>query len=326
MQNQSTIILDSNGKLVLFKKKEELVVKAKFGLFFDPMGDHNYTVKVARELEKRGFDSLLLPDHYMSPWTNEKLDSWTLLSHLAAEVKEIRLGTCVTPMPLRHPSILAKMVTTVDIVSNGRAILGIGAGWIKDEFIAYGLGWSNHKNRLEKTKEGVELILKLWSGMEKVNYDGKHYNLKDAIFLPKPIKKPHPPLWWGGSSSRILEMAAKYGQGWIPYILSAEDFGRNVNTIKSLLPSQNSEEEFTYAYCGPCVISKNPLEIEKYAPEAKREKADKLWLVGNPQKCVERIQEYLKNGANYIAPIFLDRKSTLESIELFADEVMPSFT
>ena len=305
---------------------EAVFSMVKFGLFFDPMGDHHYTVKVARELEQRGFDSLLLPDHYMSPWTNEKLDSWTLLSHIAAQVKDLRLGTCVTPIPLRPPSVLAKMVTTVDVLSEGRAILGVGAGWIKDEFIAYGLGWNSHKIRLEKTKEGVETILELWSRSDKIDYTGKYYNLKGAIFLPKPVTKPHPPLWWGGTSGQILELTAKYGQGWIPYILSAEDYGKKADTIKSLIHDEQRRKDFTFAYSGPAVISKNPLEIEKFAPATKKEKSDKLWLVGNPQRLVERIEEYVERGANYIAPIFLDRNKTIESIELFADEVMPEFT
>ena len=84
-----------------------------------------------------GFDSILFPDHYMSPWTNVKFDTWSLIAYLAGKVSKIRLGTCVTPIPLRHPSVLAKIVATTDILSGGRVILGVGAGWVKDEFVAY---------------------------------------------------------------------------------------------------------------------------------------------------------------------------------------------
>ncbi|HJX23015.1 MAG TPA: LLM class flavin-dependent oxidoreductase [Candidatus Bathyarchaeia archaeon] len=306
--------------------REEKSTKTNFGLFFDPCGDLDFSLKVTKEAERLGFDSILFPDHYMSPWTNVKFDSWSLISYLAGQVDKIRLGTCVTPIPLRHPSVLAKIVATADILSRGRVILGVGAGWVKDEFVAYGIGWNGHKTRIEKTKEGIELILELWTGEEKIDYQGKHFNLKGAIFLPKPVQKPHPPLWFGGTSSKILEMVSAYGQGWIPYVMSAEDFGKSVKSIKNMIPDQKRREGLTYAYCGPTIISKSSSELDVLIPPNKKEKADTLWIAGDPKTCVKRVKDYLDNGSNYFVPIFTAREKTLESLELFADEVMPSFT
>ncbi len=158
-----------------------------------------------------------MPDHYMwgEPFgrgieqPDSTLDTWVALSYLAAKTNKVKLGTLVTPIPFRHPGILAKMVSTLDLLSSGRTVLGVGAGWSQVEFEGYS-EWNDSKTRVDKTEEGVRLILKLWQE-KRVDFHGKYYKTNGAILEPKPVQKPHPPLLFGGQGTRMLRLAGRYG-------------------------------------------------------------------------------------------------------------------
>ncbi|HJX24071.1 MAG TPA: LLM class flavin-dependent oxidoreductase [Candidatus Bathyarchaeia archaeon] len=296
----------------------------RFGMVFDPDGDLDYTVKVVQEAEKKGLDSILLADHYMSRWTDEKVDVWPLLAHLSAKTRKIRLGTAVTPLTLRHPSVLAKLVLAVDHVSRGRAILGAGIGWNEKEFTAYGFGWDDFKTRAEKSKEAIELILRLWTE-ERASYQGKYYSLNEAVSRPRPVQRPHPPVWWGGNSKNAVRLAATYGQGWIPIRITPIAYAQGVGTIKKVLPSRGGADGFIFGYTGPALLDRSLEKAQRLVPSNERSQADEAWIVGDPKRCVEIIKKYVEGGCNYIAPIFTGHERTLEQLELFSDEVMPAF-
>ena len=136
------------------------------------------------------------------------MESWFALAHLASMTSQIRVGTMVTPIPLRPPALLAKMVSTVDVLSSGRTFLGVGAGWQKREFEAYS-EWDEPSVRISKTEEGLRLILDLWTEKE-VDFHGKYYHSKGGVLEPKPVQRPHPLLLFG-SGRRMLRLAGKYG-------------------------------------------------------------------------------------------------------------------
>lgn len=299
-------------------------LKVKFGIVFDPHGDLDFTVKVAAEAERMGLDSILLTDHYMSDWSDEKYDVWPILAYLSAKTSKIRLGTAVTPIILRHPSVLAKLVLAVDVTSKGRAILGAGLGWNEKEFTAYGIGWDDFKTRVEKSREGIELILRLWSE-EKANYSGRYYSLKDAIYLPKPVTRPHPPIWCGGNSKSILKLAANLGQGWIPARISLDTYREGVKTLESFITNRETREQFVYGYTGLAAVAKNIDDAKRMVPIDKTVHAIEPWKVGDPKTCVEIIRSYIEAGCNYVAPTFVAYERTLEQLELFVDEVIPAF-
>lgn len=208
----------------------------KFGLALPVRGDNcrrELLVDAAKTAEDMGFDSIWVWDHYMTPYDNAQLDAWILLSHLAAVTSKIRLGTVVTPIPFRPPAMLAKMVATTDILSEGRVILGVGAGWHRPEFEGYS-EWNNDATRVAKTHEGLRLILKLWTE-DKVDFEGKYYSARGAVLEPKPIQKPHPPLWFGSFSNYMLKLTAKYGEGWIPVHISPEEYAEaKTNLLKHM--------------------------------------------------------------------------------------------
>lgn len=171
-----------------------------------------------REAEIQGFWGVVFPDQYM--WDprdigadsyegiDHTLDTWIALTHLASLTQHIRLGTWVTPIPLRPPGVLAKIVSTLDLLSGGRTILGVGAGITQRMFEGYS-EWDPPKVRVDKTKEGIELILRLWKE-ERVDFNGRHYQAKGAVLDPKPVQRPHPPLLFGGSGRRMLRLAGRY--------------------------------------------------------------------------------------------------------------------
>lgn len=180
--------------------------------------DYDSVKKTVLEADKYNFEGALMPDHYMwgdrggrmsRPDNFRTVDTWITLAYLAGKTEHIKLGTLVTPVPFRPPGMMAKMVSTLDNLSNGRVIFGVGAGWSRDEFDGFG-EWSSDKVRVDKTKEGLELILKLWTN-DKVSFEGEHYKATNAVVDPKPVQKPHPPLLFGGTGNRMLAMAGRYG-------------------------------------------------------------------------------------------------------------------
>jgi alkanesulfonate monooxygenase SsuD/methylene tetrahydromethanopterin reductase-like flavin-dependent oxidoreductase (luciferase family) len=168
-------------------------------------------VPIADEL---GYYGVVMPDHFMydrleSPDRNSTVDTWTAFSYLAAKTHQLKLATLVTPIPFRPPGILAKTVSSLDVLSSGRVILGVGAGWSQSEFDGYS-EWNDAKTRVDKTEEGVQLIKKLWTD-DKVDFHGKFYHAKGAVIEPKPVQKPYPSLLFGGVSPRMLRMAGRHG-------------------------------------------------------------------------------------------------------------------
>ena len=177
---------------------------------------------VAQAAEDAGFYAILVWDHYSTPEGPESMDAWAILAYLAGRTSTIRLGTCVTPIPFRPPAQLAKIVATVDVLSGGRTILGVGAGWHQPEFDAFSQ-WDTDSVRVSRTIEAVELMVRLWTE-DGVDFEGKYYSVSGAEIVPKPVQKPHPPLWFGVRGERMLRLAARYADGWIPTVLDSDTY------------------------------------------------------------------------------------------------------
>jgi len=201
------------------------VKPVRFGVVFTASGrqaDPREAGRAARLAEEAGLDSFLVWDHYMLPQTSRTLEALALLGYLAGRTERIRLGTCVTPLPLRPPGVLAKTVATLDVVSGGRIILGVGAGWHRPEFEAYS-EWLDDAARVDKTEEALRLLIDLWT-KPNVSFSGRYYRVRDAALEPKPVQRPHPPLWFGTVRRRMLRLMVEFGSGWIPINLSSEEY------------------------------------------------------------------------------------------------------
>jgi alkanesulfonate monooxygenase SsuD/methylene tetrahydromethanopterin reductase-like flavin-dependent oxidoreductase (luciferase family) len=244
----------------------------KFGLAVDGDSDPRILNEMAIKGEELGFDCFLVTDHFMKG----SLDAWTYLPYLAGLTKKIRLGTCVTPIPFRPPGILAKSISTLDNLSGGRTILGAGIGWHKPEFDGYSR-WLDTPKRIAATAEGLELMKKLWTENHPVNFAGTFVQAAGAIADPKPVQKPHPPIWFGAHGKKTLGLTGKYSDGWIPvgprwagdFFPKPEAYAGMKKTILSYLKDRyeySDPERFVFSMLINYTDDMNSLreEIKKY--------------------------------------------------------------
>jgi F420-dependent oxidoreductase-like protein len=192
--------------------------RIRFGVQFSQQGTTwDELMRAVTDAERLGFDSAWVYDHFMPIWGDRDgpcLEGWTLLGALAARTSRIRLGVLVTGNTYRNPAVLAKMAATVDQVSNGRLILGIGAGWFEREHEAYGFEFGTAKERAERLAEALEVITLLFTA-DHPTFTGKYYSLDQAPFMPKPVQKPHPPIIIGGQGKQwIVPLVGRYADGW----------------------------------------------------------------------------------------------------------------
>ena len=173
-----------------------------------------YILNLAVVADKAGWEGLFLWDHITWSFHGPApvTDPWIMLGGIATRTRNLRLGTIVTPLPRRRPQVVARQLVTVDHLSNGRAVLGVGLGADARDYTAFGEKFDN-KLLAEKLDEALDVITGLWSG-EALVYHGKHYLAEEVTFLPKPIQEPRIPIWVGGESTGALKRAGRY-DGWV---------------------------------------------------------------------------------------------------------------
>jgi len=180
----------------------------KFGLFL-PTGDFAQARTAAEWADNHDLYSVSINDHFFSPLGSARtpqLECFSSLSAIAAVTKRVRLAPAMTAMSFRHPPMLAKIASTLDQISNGRLILGLGAGWQQSEYDAHGYPYPSNLERLERLGDAVKLIKAMWT-QDEPTYRGRYFSIKKAYNYPRPIQKPHPPVMIGGSGKRLLEIA-----------------------------------------------------------------------------------------------------------------------
>jgi F420-dependent oxidoreductase-like protein len=174
--------------------------------------------EIARTAEEAGFYSLWVMDHFfqirgVGQPDEPMLEGYSTLSYMAGFTKRVKLGTMVTGVIYRFPGILVKTATTLDVLSGGRAYLGIGAGWFEREALGLGVPFPTLKERFERLEEVLQIARQMWSG-EVAPFDGKHFHLAETLTSPQPLTKPHPPILIGGSGERkTLRLVAQYADG-----------------------------------------------------------------------------------------------------------------
>ena len=169
-----------------------------------------------RLAESLGFDGVWLFDHF-KPMYGEGpgpcFEAWTSMAALAAATERIRIGTLVTGMTYRHPSVLASEAVTIDHVSHGRLELAVGAAWYEDEHRELGIPFPSTGTRIAAFEEAVHVI-KLLMTEDRASFNGEHYSLADATYRPRPVQRPHPPVWIGAHGDRMLRITARHADAW----------------------------------------------------------------------------------------------------------------
>ncbi len=293
--------------------------------------------EVWQEAEALGFDTLWTNDHLLAsvgPADAPELEAWTLLAAMATNTAKIKIGAMVTNNTFRHPSVLAKMAATVDHLSNGRLILGIGAGWFEREHQAYGITFPSVKYRTNQLAEALEVITKLWSANPTVSFKGQYYTLIDAPFMPKPVQQPHPPIMIGGiGEKKILPLVAKYAQMWNIPSLPPEQVAEKGKVLeKACQKIGRNCTEIERSYLTPLYIKSDATEVQtllERVDELRKVSVDEVRrsvLAGDPAAVKQQMQAYIDAGVTHFIinlrrPGLYDR----EGVRLFAREVMPAF-
>jgi F420-dependent oxidoreductase-like protein len=309
----------------------------RFGLFTS-MGAQTWSgvLDFWRHLEATGWDIACVTDHFM-PNTKERegamLESWSTLSALAALVPRLRVGTIVLGNTYRHPAVVAKMAAQVDIISGGRLLLGLGAGWQENEHAAYGIPFHTMRERLERLDEACEVIRSLWT-QRRSNFTGRYYQLTDAPLDPKPVQTPHPELMIGGGGERVtLRIVAKHADRWNVW------GGPNVVARKGVILDEHcaavgrDPKTITRSANMALLITDKKEEIEQLAhtiaTRMGRHAADArdTCLAGTPDQIRDQLHQLRAAGADalFIPSMFRPLPELRRDLDRFIAEIAPAF-
>ena len=302
--------------------------KIEFGLF-SPQAGLSYQALLARAstLEKLGYHSMWLVDHM---WTRampeaDLLECMALLSALAARTEKLRLGVMVLCNSYRNPALLAKSLCTIDQVSGGRLEVGMGAGWMEEEYRAYGYEFPSMGARLKMFEEGLHIIKAMFT-QKRTTFEGKHYKVVDAAGNPKPIQKPHPPITIGGSGEKkMLKLVAQFADRWnIP--AGYESFEHKYNVLKQHCKDVGRDPNTIEVSEQLLVcIGKDDAEVEQKWKTAQMLKPfSTTGIKGTPQQLIEELKKRVAMGITTFT-IFFSDFAPPPTIEMFAKEVMPAF-
>lgn len=283
--------------------------------------------QAASQAEQLGFDSIWVADHLVIPdridteWLYDPsyadLKSWEnffepliTLAYIASETRSARLGTSVLLLPLRNPVYAAKQVATLDALCGGRLILGVGVGWLKEEFEAMGVNAFERRGAM--LTEYIRIMRLLWTE-EVASFEGDFYKLPPVLNRPKPIQQGGPPIWIGGNSAPALRRAGTFGDGWHATHATPDDLARGMHTVRRFA----------------ALASRDPAAIEVSCRCALGiglpARSDKAWhLYGPPESVRDMVCRYEEAGCNCIVLEVAEESpdAMLKAMELFADKIL----
>ncbi len=307
----------------------------EFGVSLPTIGmdDPSAVRLVAEQAEAAGLDSVWAADHIVLPTSHTStypysadgefliapglpfLDQFTTLAYVAGFTKRVKLGTAVTLLPLRHPLGVAKTVATLDVLSGGRTVLGVAAGWLREEFDALGLDFESRGRTLD---ESLDVLKAAWTG-EIARFEGQSFQIHDVESHPRPAQRPHPPIWVGGHTKPVMRRAAKHGAAWFPPL-----FGTTPASLAEAHRWINEDAEAQGRGRDAVSLSLRVLVDLRDEPDAAgAEKRNAL--AGEPERIAATLAGYLEAGVSHF--VFLPQARSLadvqRTIELLASRVVP---
>lgn len=304
------------------------------GVFLGPE-DASYETLRSRALvcDDLGYHSLWISDHlfgmYESP-ASPRLECWTTVTALASVTERVKLGQLTLATPFRNPALLAKMAATLDVITGGRAILSIGAGWHRGEFDGYGYRFGSMRSRWERLDEAARIIKLLWSE-ESPSFEGKHYSIDGAYCSPKPVQQPHLPLMVAAEGERLtLSTVARYADmsNFAQWVGTPEEFRHKAEVLDRHCERVGRDpDEIRKTWAAFVFIDEMEEDAERMARaffSGRDVEPPSMGLVGTPETITERINEYVEEGASLFILSFLGGDWEKEA-RLFRDEVAPNF-
>lgn len=284
--------------------------------------------RIAEAVEDLGFAGLYRSDHYTNanPPDKDSLELWASLTWLASHTERIEFGPLVSPVSFRHPTMTARMAGAVDDLSNGRLILGVGAGWQEREHHNYGRPLLEVGPRFDRFEEGLEVISRLLESDEPVDFDGDYYELHDAILLPRPQRPGGPPLLIGGNGrKRTLPLAAQYAAEWNAVYISQDDFRERNQLLDDLLQENGrSPNSVRRSLMTRCELGDAETLAETFASSSLSldEIRERGLVLGTPDEIVDRLGEWAEAGVQRIMLQWLDLDD-LDGLETLGTKVLP---
>jgi F420-dependent oxidoreductase-like protein len=295
-------------------------------------------VALAETCERVGIEALFRSDHYLSgsfPHERAAHDAWTTLAGLAGRTSKLRLGTLVSPVTFRHPSLLANAVSTVDHISGGRVELGIGAGWMEEEHRAFGFPFPPLRERVSMLAEQLDIVHRQWTE-ERIDFEGEHYTLRDCPALPKPLQDPHPPILVGGRAKPgTLKPAVRFADEYNLIGASVDDYAQARRTLNEACeradrdPTTLSLSVMTGFALGTDrgdLLEKARRTMERWGSDVTPEDAlaryEARGTAGTPERLVAGLRRLEEVG---VERIMLQHAvhDDLETVELLGHEVVP---
>jgi F420-dependent oxidoreductase-like protein len=308
-----------------------------FSFDYDGQGNNANTSQIADSLknlitkaEDSGFDSFWVMDHFhqiqfVGRPEEAMLEGWTVISMLAAITTKIKLGTLVTGVIYRYPSVLAKVAATLDVLSKGRLFMGIGAGWNEQESLSYGISFPSTQERMLMLEEAIQVIRKMWTEEPNASFNGNYYQIRNAYCNPKPIQKPLPPILVGGSGERkTLKIVAKYADA-CNLFGSAETIKRKLNILKEHCKSVGRDyDSILKTTLGVIIIDDDKEIAKKRVQQITRmpeEQIREFAIYGAPEDVSRQIKLFEEVGIQYLI-VDLDPSRELEALDTFVNNII----
>ena len=298
----------------------------------DPIAKYEAMTAVAKAAEAAGYDSIWVYDHFHTVPTPEIetcFEAWTITSALARDTERVKIGQMVSCNGYRNPALLAKIASTVDVLSHGRLLCGLGAGWYEHEWRAYGYGFPEIPDRMRAFREACEIVVKMWTE-EQASFEGQYYAIDGAINEPKGVQKPHIPLWIGGGGEKVtLKLVAQWG--------NASNFGGDLEMVEHKLAVLKQHCDNLGRDYDSLVRSSNlnifllqAGEDPEQATAAARgertyEEFAKATMVVTVDQLTAHIEQLVDLGINYVITYFPRVAYDHGHLQRFAQEIMPRF-
>jgi probable F420-dependent oxidoreductase len=297
----------------------------KFGLqlpTFGPTANSELIMSCARQAEHLGFDSLwtndhvLIPRHLVIPYETI-LECLVVLSAVAAITNRVRLGTSVLVLPQRNPVLLAKQLATLDVISNGRLICGLAAGYVSEEMTFLGAEFGHRGEAFEEYLAAMRHLWRHGGG----TFHGRWVHFDEAVFAPRPVQGSALPIWIGGNGARAIARAANLADGWHPGALSPAEVAAGILTLRELAPARRVTVSVKLRV-------KFPWSTGFDAQRSPTEYSHQHDLVGDVDEVCRELEQYQAAGVEHFVAFFYhgDEAELSKSIRVFAEKVMPAFS
>ncbi|HEX9068246.1 MAG TPA: LLM class F420-dependent oxidoreductase [Ktedonobacterales bacterium] len=301
----------------------------------DPIEQYETMTRLAQAADELPqLDSIWVFDHFHTvprPTKNTTFEAWMITAGLLRDTKRINVGQMVTCNGYRHPSLLAKMASTADVMGHGRLYFGLGGGWYEHEWKAYGFGFPTTRERMGAFREGCEIVHKMWTE-DAPTFTGEYYHIDKPINEPKGVRKPHPSFWIGGGGEQVtLKLVAQYGDACNLWNPRPEEVKHKLDVLRRHCAEVGRDYESITRSVGLFLYPLGPGESDERAvahaklmlgmsADTARER-----VIGTPEVIRQRLQAYVDAGIDYVLAEFPGVAYDPSLLQRFAEEVVPHF-